>query len=69
MAMGILGIFALGEGWHNGHHAFPGSAKHGLLWWQMDVSYLMIKLFGILGLAKDIKVPDAATLEKKLTVR
>ena len=34
----VFGILALGEGWHNTHHAFPSSARHGLRWWQIDVS-------------------------------
>jgi stearoyl-CoA desaturase (delta-9 desaturase) len=35
----LFGVLALGEGWHNTHHAYPTSARHGLRWWQMDVSY------------------------------
>ncbi len=54
----VFGILALGEGWHNSHHAFPTSARHGLLWWQLDVSYWMIRLLAILGLAKKVKVPS-----------
>ena len=38
----LFGIFALGEGWHNNHHAFPTSARHGLRWWQIDVTYWVI---------------------------
>jgi stearoyl-CoA desaturase (delta-9 desaturase) len=53
----LLGILGLGEGWHNNHHAFPSSARHGLKWWQIDPSYLVIQLFGILGLASKIKIP------------
>ena len=32
----------MGEGWRNAHHAFPTSARHGLRWWQIDVSYWVI---------------------------
>ncbi|HVK14481.1 MAG TPA: acyl-CoA desaturase, partial [Gemmataceae bacterium] len=39
----IFGILAFGEGWHNNHHAFPTSARHGLRWWQFDASYLVIR--------------------------
>jgi stearoyl-CoA desaturase (delta-9 desaturase) len=53
----IMGVLALGEGWHNNHHAFPSSARHGLRWWQVDVSYLIIRCLGILRLAHKIKLP------------
>jgi stearoyl-CoA desaturase (delta-9 desaturase) len=39
-----VGLLALGEGWHNNHHAFPRSALHGLRWWQFDLSGLTIRL-------------------------
>ena len=54
----LFGVLAMGEGWHNNHHAFPTSARHGLRWWQLDVSYLVIRLLGLLHLAWDIRVPD-----------
>ncbi len=41
---GWVGIIALGEGWHNNHHAFPRSAFHGLRWWQVDVSGYVIRV-------------------------
>jgi stearoyl-CoA desaturase (delta-9 desaturase) len=56
----VFGVLALGEGWHNNHHAFPTSARHGLAWWQLDVSYLVIVVMSWLGLASNVKVPDHA---------
>lgn len=44
-----------GEGWHNNHHAFPVSARHGLAWYEVDVNYYGIYLLRCLGLAKHIK--------------
>lgn len=61
----ILGILALGEGWHNTHHAFPTSARHGLEWWQLDVSYLVIRTLSLLGLAWDIRVPSRERIAAK----
>jgi stearoyl-CoA desaturase (delta-9 desaturase) len=55
----VFGILALGEGWHHTHHTFPTSAKHGLRWWQMDVSYGLIRILRWLGLAWNVKVPTA----------
>ncbi|HYD01124.1 MAG TPA: fatty acid desaturase [Phycisphaerales bacterium] len=61
----VVGILAMGEGWHNNHHAFPTSARHGLRWWELDVSYAFIRVLGLLGLAKEIRVPDAERVASK----
>src|SRR5262249_61847088 len=53
----LLGVLALGEGWHNNHHAFPSSARHGLRWWEIDASYWVIRGLARLGLAWDVKLP------------
>jgi len=53
----VFGMLAMGEGWHNTHHAFPTSARHGLRWWQIDVSYYLIRFLALLGLAWNVKVP------------
>jgi stearoyl-CoA desaturase (delta-9 desaturase) len=54
----VFGVLALGEGWHNTHHAFPTSARHGLQWWQIDVSYWVICGLAWLGLAWNVKLPS-----------
>jgi len=61
----LLGILAMGEGWHNTHHAFPSSARHGLRWWQIDVSYYVIRVMAWLRLAWNVKLPSAEDEEKK----
>jgi stearoyl-CoA desaturase (delta-9 desaturase) len=53
----LVGLVSNGEGWHNNHHAYPRSAAHGLRWWELDVSYLTIRLFQGVGLAWDIQRP------------
>lgn len=62
----IFGILALGEGWHNTHHAFPTSARHGLRWWQIDVSYYTIRTLAWLGMAWNLKLPS---MRAQLTAR
>jgi fatty-acid desaturase len=52
-----VALLTLGEGWHNNHHAFPRSARHGLRWWELDVTYLLIRLMSFLALARHIHVP------------
>jgi stearoyl-CoA desaturase (delta-9 desaturase) len=64
----VLGVLAMGEGWHNNHHAFPTSARHGLRWWQIDVSYYVIRLMQLFRLAWDIRMPTRKALAKTWTV-
>lgn len=52
-----VAILAFGEGWHNNHHAFQRSARHGFRWWEIDPTYRMIQLLWVLGLAWDIHLP------------
>jgi stearoyl-CoA desaturase (Delta-9 desaturase) len=54
----ICALLTLGEGWHNNHHAFPASARHGLRRWEIDITYLLILLSARLGLAWDIQTRD-----------
>ncbi len=49
-----LAIPTWGEAWHNNHHAFPTSYRHGLRWWQIDPSAMIIRTMEILGLAWDV---------------
>jgi stearoyl-CoA desaturase (delta-9 desaturase) len=49
-----LALPTLGEAWHNNHHAFPTSARHGLLWWQLDPSAWLISCLARLGLVWEV---------------
>lgn len=60
----VVGILAFGEGWHNNHHAFPTSARHGLAWWEIDMNWLALRGLMALGLAKKVKTVD---LQEELT--
>ncbi len=62
-----VAIAALGEGWHNNHHAFQRSACHGLLKGQFDISWMLIRLLQGVGLAKDIIRPAQADVQRALT--
>src|SRR5579862_4377180 len=52
----FIALFTFGEGWHNNHHAHPTSARHGLVWWEFDPSWIQISLLRMLGIAKRIQV-------------
>lgn len=52
-----VGILALGEGWHNNHHAIPKSAQHGIAWYEVDVTWYTVWLLEKLGLAQLVVRP------------
>jgi stearoyl-CoA desaturase (delta-9 desaturase) len=51
----LLALVTLGEGWHNNHHHHQASARQGFYWWEIDISYYLIRLLGVLGIVWDIK--------------
>ncbi|KAL0732380.1 hypothetical protein Bca4012_008589 [Brassica carinata] len=59
-----LGPFTMGESWHNNHHAFEASARYGLEWYQVDLTWYLISFFQALGLATDVKLPSEAQKRK-----
>jgi stearoyl-CoA desaturase (Delta-9 desaturase) len=56
-----IALISFGEGWHNNHHAHPTSARHGLAWYELDQSWLLIKALKSLGLAKNVRVASVDT--------
>ncbi|MEX0659747.1 MAG: acyl-CoA desaturase [Egibacteraceae bacterium] len=59
-----LSLLSFGESWHNNHHAFPTSARHGLLRGQLDPSWRVIRTLEHLRLATKVRLPSARTIEK-----
>ncbi|KAK1312080.1 hypothetical protein QJS10_CPA07g00616 [Acorus calamus] len=53
-----VAVLTFGEGWHNNHHAFEYSARHGLDWWQIDMTWYVVWLLRAVGLATDVKLPS-----------
>ena len=51
-----VALLTFGEGWHNNHHAHPTSARHGLAWYEFDMTWLELKLLRALGLVWDVRV-------------
>jgi stearoyl-CoA desaturase (Delta-9 desaturase) len=60
-----LSLPTFGESWHNNHHAFPTSARHGLRWWQVDPSWIVIRALEATGLAWDVVRVDEHRQERK----
>jgi len=61
----VVALLSFGEGWHNNHHAHPVSARHGLAWYELDITWYTISLLKVLGVAKSVK---ATTLEPRRAV-
>lgn len=59
-----VGFLAFGEGWHNNHHAFEYSARHGLRTRQFDVTWLVIRAFQRFGLVWQVKLPTEAAKQR-----
>lgn len=62
----IVTILTFGDGFHFNHHVFPGSANLGLLKWEFDPTFGIIKFFQRIGVAHDIKVPGQEIINRKL---
>ena len=56
-----VGLVAWGEGWHNNHHAFQRSARHGHAWWELDMNWMVIRTLEKVGLAREVQLlPEGA---------
>jgi len=59
----VSAVLLLGEGWHNNHHYYPGSARQGFYWWEVDLIYYSIKLLEKCHLVWDVReVPEDVLL-------
>ena len=61
----LLGLLAMGEGWHNNHHRYAVSARQGFRWWEIDLSYMILRMFQWVGLVWDIREPPKAVLAER----
>jgi fatty-acid desaturase len=59
----FVALLTFGEGWHNNHHAFPSSARHGLRWFEFDPTYCVIKALKCVRLARNVKLPTREMME------
>jgi hypothetical protein len=55
-------VVTLGEGWHNNHHHYQSSANQGFFWWEIDISYYLIRLLACVGVVWDVRKPPRAKL-------
>ena len=60
-----LALFTMGEGWHNNHHAYQSSVRQGFRWWELDLTYLIVKALSRIGLVWDMKAPPDELLRNE----
>jgi stearoyl-CoA desaturase (delta-9 desaturase) len=53
----VIALLTLGEGWHNNHHHYPLSARQGFRWWQIDISYALLRFLSIFGIVRGLRGP------------
>jgi stearoyl-CoA desaturase (delta-9 desaturase) len=51
----LVALLTFGEGWHNNHHRYPGSARQGFVWWQIDMTYQILRVLQFLRVVKNLK--------------
>lgn len=61
----LLGLLAMGEGWHNNHHRYAVCARQGFRWWELDLSYLILRGLQSVGLVWDIREPPKSVLAER----
>jgi stearoyl-CoA desaturase (delta-9 desaturase) len=65
----LLGVLSFGEGFHNNHHACPGSARMGAKWYELDAGWLVIRVLEALGLVWGVRAWHRPSYQKKATAR
>lgn len=63
----ILALVTLGEGWHNNHHYYQSAARQGFYWWEIDITYYIIRMLGWMGIVWEIRgVPEKVKESNKV---
>ncbi|MEM1207323.1 MAG: acyl-CoA desaturase [Acidobacteriota bacterium] len=60
----ILSLITLGEGWHNNHHYYPGTARQGFYWWEIDIGYYSLKVLELFRIVWDVRGVPQRILDK-----
>ena len=60
-----LALLTFGEGWHNNHHHYPGSARQGFYWWEVDLSWYALRGLAAIGLVWNLRPVPAAIREAR----
>lgn len=60
-----LALITMGEGWHNNHHHYMSTANQGFFWWEIDMSYYLLRILSWFGIVWDLRTPPAHILENR----
>jgi stearoyl-CoA desaturase (Delta-9 desaturase) len=63
----ILSLVTLGEGWHNNHHHYMASVRQGFFWWEVDVTFYLLRVLSWFGIVWDLRMPPRAILDAART--
>ena len=56
----VIALLTMGEGWHNNHHHYQSTANQGWFWWEIDVSYYLLRALELVGIVRDLRTPPPA---------
>ncbi len=59
----LLALLTMGEGWHNNHHHYMASARQGFFWWEIDLSYYILRALAAVGIVWGLRGPPAAVVQ------
>lgn len=65
----LLALVTLGEGWHNNHHRYAHSARQGFYWWEIDISYYVLRALAAVGIVWDLKPVPASVYEEARQIK
>lgn len=61
----FLALITFGEGWHNNHHYYPSSARQGFYWWELDITFYILKILSYMGIVRELRgIPERVFLER-----
>ena len=59
----LLAVLTLGEGWHNNHHHYESCARQGFFWWELDVTYMTLRVLAAMGVVSGLREPPTWAVE------
>jgi stearoyl-CoA desaturase (delta-9 desaturase) len=65
----FLALLTMGEGWHNNHHYYPRAVNNGFRWYQVDITYYVLRLLSVFGIVWDLHTPPQKVLEGTIVQR
>ena len=61
----FVAFVTLGEGWHNNHHYYPASERQGFVWWEIDITHILLKILSFFGIVWNLKEPSRKILDMR----